>query len=76
MIADADFSGLERFLLQFGFRLEKQLYYADVCELRLVVKVVKHGDGKSCEALQALAPRLFDGVNYYLDIFSKADCRS
>jgi hypothetical protein len=43
------------------------------CELRLVANVVKHGDGKSCEELRALAPRLFEGLNYYFDIFSKAD---
>ena len=70
MIADADFGRLESFLSQFGFQLKKQLYYADVCELRHVANVVKHGDGKSCEELRALAPRLFEGLDHYFDIFS------
>jgi len=73
MIVDADFPGLESFLLQFGFELKKQRCYADLCELRLVANVYKHGDGRSCEELHALAPRLFEGLSYHFDIFSKAD---
>ncbi|MBE0619151.1 MAG: hypothetical protein IH605_01020 [Burkholderiales bacterium] len=73
IMAPANFSNLEEFLSQFGFRLAQQAYYADLRELRLVANVVKHGDGKSCEELQASAPGMFEGYNYHFDIFSKAD---
>ena len=73
IMAPANFSSLEQFLSQFGFQLPRQRYYADLCELRLVANVVKHGDGKSCEELQTSTPHLFEGYNYHFDIFSKAD---
>ena len=73
IVAPADFQRLEEFLSQFGFPLAQQPYYSELSELRLVANVVKHGDGKSCEELQALVPDLFGGYNYHFDIFSKAD---
>ena len=72
-IAPANFRRLEELLSKFGFHLAQQNYYADLCELRLVANVSKHGDGKSCEELQTSAPHLFEGYNYHFDIFSKAD---
>lgn len=73
IITPADFRRLEEFLSEFGFHLARQNYYADLSELRLVANVAKHGDGKSCEELQASAPHLFGGYNYQFDIFSIAD---
>jgi hypothetical protein len=73
IMAPANFNSLEEVLAQFGFRLAERPYYADLCELRLVANVVKHGDGKSCEELQASAPQLFDGYAYHFDISSDAD---
>jgi hypothetical protein len=52
IIAPADFRKLEELFSQFGFHLAKQSYYPDLCELRLVANVSKHGDGTSCEELQ------------------------
>ncbi len=73
IMAQMNFSNLEGFLSQFGFQLAQQSYYADLCELRLVSNVVKHGDGNSCDELQASAPHLFEGYNYHFDILSNAD---
>jgi hypothetical protein len=76
VITPAGFPQLEERLSQFGFQLAQQSYYADLCELRLVANVAKHGDGKSCEQLQTAAPHLFEGYNYHFDILSKADSLS
>jgi hypothetical protein len=73
LIDPANFSDLERFLSQFGFQLAKQTYYTDLCEILLVANVVKHGDGRACEKLQASAPHLFGGYRYHFDIHSKSD---
>ena len=73
IVASANFRRLEEFLSPFGFQLAQQPYYAELSELRLVANVVKHGDGQSCDELQASAPELFGGYNYHFDIFSKAD---
>ena len=73
IMAPANFSSLEDFLSQFGFQLAQQSYYADLCQLRLVSNVIKHGDGKSCDELRTSAPHLFEEYNYHFDIFSKAD---
>jgi hypothetical protein len=73
LMAKADFRDLERFLGKFNFQLADQPYYGDLCELRLVANVAKHGDGAACEELQQAAPQLFAGYKYHFDIFSKAD---
>lgn len=73
IMAPANFDRLKEFLSEFGFHLAQQSYYTNLCELRLVANVVKHGDGNSCEELQTSAPHLFEGYNYHFDIFSKAD---
>lgn len=73
LMAPANFDLLKTFLSEFGYRLEATPYFADLNELRLIANVVKHGDGSSCEALQVMAPRLFEGYHYHFDIFSKAE---
>jgi hypothetical protein len=72
-VAPANFDVLKLILTEFGYMLEQQPFYSNLSESRLVANVVKHGDGKSCEQLQAAAPQLFEGYTYHFDIFSKAD---
>ena len=72
-IVAANFADLEKLLSEFGFDLKQQPYYRDLTQLRLVANVVKHGDGKSCDELQAEVLHLFEGYTYNLDISSQAD---
>ena len=44
---------------RFGWDIEAEGFFADLHQLHLVANVVKHGDGKSCEALLEKAPQLF-----------------
>jgi hypothetical protein len=44
---------------RFGWVIEAEGFFADLHQLHLVANVVKHGDGKSCEALLEKAPQLF-----------------
>lgn len=44
---------------RFGWDIEAEGFFAELDQLHLVANVVKHGDGKSCEALLEKAPQLF-----------------
>ncbi len=56
----ADFNVMVVWLRErFGWDIEAEDFFADLDQLHLVANVVKHGDGKSCEALLEKAPRLF-----------------
>ena len=56
----ADFNVVVGWLRErFGWDIEAESFFADLHQLHLVANVVKHGDGKSCEALLDKAPELF-----------------
>jgi hypothetical protein len=56
----ADFNVVVVWLRErFGWDIEAEGFFADLHQLHLVANVVKHGDGKSCEALLEKAPQLF-----------------
>jgi len=56
----ADFNVIIVWLRErFGWDIEAEEFFADLDRLHLVANVVKHGDGKSCEALLEKAPQLF-----------------
>ena len=56
----ADFNVVVAWLRErFGWDIEAECFFADLHQLHLVANVVKHGDGKSCEALLDKAPELF-----------------
>ena len=56
----ADFNAVVVWLRErFGWDIEAEGFFADLHQLHLVANVVKHGDGKSCEALLEKAPELF-----------------
>ena len=59
----ADFNVVVGWLRErFGWDIEAESFFADLHQLHLVANVVKHGDGKSCEALLDKAPELFRDV--------------
>jgi hypothetical protein len=55
----ADFPKLEQFLEEAGWPIKTAEFYPDLDRLRLVVNVIKHGDGKSCKELLEKAPDMF-----------------
>ncbi len=56
----ADFNAVVVWLRErFGWDIEAEGFFADLHQLHLVAHVVKHGDGKSREALLEKAPELF-----------------
>jgi len=56
----ADFNVIVGWLRErLGWDIEAEGFFADLHQLHLVANVVKHGDGKSCEALLDKAPQLF-----------------
>jgi hypothetical protein len=56
----ADFNDVVGWLRErFGWDIEAEGFFADLHQLHLVANVVKHGDGKSCDALLEKAPELF-----------------
>jgi hypothetical protein len=56
----ADFNVVVGWLRErFGWDIEAEGFFADLHQLHLVANVVKHGDGKSYEALLDRAPELF-----------------
>ena len=58
-VLGAEFRPLVGMLKNQGWEIAKESFYLDLDVLRLVVNVVKHGDGKSCQALLTQEPGLF-----------------
>jgi hypothetical protein len=61
----ADFNVVVVWLRErFGWDIEAEGFFAHLHQLHLVANVVKHGDGKSCEALLDKAPELFQDFSH------------
>lgn len=54
------FSDIKKIFRNFGYDLENNSHWAKINELRLLVNVIKHGDGKSRKKLQKIRDDFFD----------------
>jgi hypothetical protein len=59
VVAQANFAQIIESLEEMGWSVRSAAFYGDLDRARLIAAVVKHGDGKSCDELIAVAPELF-----------------